>query len=175
MSRLPTSFLHHPMPLGLEPPHRGRGDLIGNRNIPDLRCSLGIEVPQQRLELREALYSRPPQAETAGNRAEIGAAEDRAAVVETVLTQLVDFRPVSAVVENAYQHAHAMPLEGLKLLNVHDQAAVAFDQHDLAIVLGGRDADRNRDRIADRAELPHDVELLWPAAAHVGLKIRLVA
>src|SRR5262245_9423320 len=106
--------LHHAMPLGLESPHRGRGDLIGNRNIPDFRRALGIEVPHQRLELREVLDRRPPQAETAGDRTEIGAAKDCAAVVEPILTQLVDFRPVGAVVENAYQHAHAMPLESLK-------------------------------------------------------------
>src|SRR5258706_12563223 len=107
------------MPLGLEPPHGGRGDLIGNRNIPDLRRALGIEVPHPRLKLREVLDGRPPQAETAGDRAEIGAAEDRAAVVEAILAQLVDFRPVGAVVENAYQDAHAMPPESLNILDVH--------------------------------------------------------
>jgi hypothetical protein len=92
-----------------------------------------------------------------------------AAVVEAVLAQLVDLRAVGAVVEHADQEPDAVPLDGLELLDVHDEAAVAFDQHDLAVVLGGGDADGDRDRIADRAELQHDVELLGLAAAHMGL------
>src|SRR5262249_21398498 len=90
-------------PFGLEPPHSRRGDVIGNRHIPDLRRSLDVEVAHQRLELRESRNRRPPQAETASDRAEIGAAEDCLPIVEAVLAQLVGLRPIGAVIKHAYQ------------------------------------------------------------------------
>jgi hypothetical protein len=47
--------------------------------------------------------------------------------------QFVDLRPISAVVEHADQQLEPMALDRLEFLDVHQQAAVALEQHYLAV------------------------------------------
>src|SRR6266702_2666875 len=68
-----------------------------------------------------------------------------------------------------------MALHHLELLDMHQQAAVALEQHDFAVVFCRSDADRKRDPVADRAEFPDRVIVLRPAPAHRGMEIGLVS
>ena len=117
----------------------------------------------------------PRRSETLCDRGEVGTAEHRLAVVEPILPQLVDLGAIGAVVEHADQHLQPVPPQCFQLLDVHEQAAVALDQHDLAVLPRGGDAERDGDGISDGAELPQHVEILRPAPAHMRLEIGLVA
>jgi hypothetical protein len=60
-----------------------------------------------------------PRRYARSDRGEVGAAEDRAAVVDAVGAQFVDLRPISAVVEHADQQLEPMALDRLEFLDVH--------------------------------------------------------
>ena len=111
----------------------------------------------------EIAHLRAAQAEAAGNRLERRPAEDGAAVVDAVGAHLVDLRAIGAVVQDADQDAQAVALERLQLLDVHEQAAVALDQHDAAVApepAGGGHAHGERQAVADGAELADRHEAL---------------
>ena len=118
------------------------------------------------------------QAEAARDVFECGPAEHRQAVVEAVGAQLVKLRAVSAVVHRADQDAISLTLERLELLDVEQEPAVAFEQHDLALAAlpaRGRDAKRIREAVADRAELADRRVALRRPADHLGGEISLMA
>ena len=64
------------------------------------------------------------------------------AIGKSVHPHLVNFRAVGAVVQDDNQHLQAVTRDRLQFLNVHDQAAVAVDQQQLAVFARRRDADR---------------------------------
>ena len=66
----------------------------------------------------------------------------------------------------------------LELLDVEQQPAVAFEQHDLAVAAlpaRSRDAERIRQAVADRAEFADRGVALRRPAAHLGVEIGLMA
>jgi hypothetical protein len=67
-----------------------------------------------------------------------------------------------------------MALHHLELLNMHQQAAVALEQHDLAVVFRRGDTDGERNTVADRAEVPNRVIVLRSSSAHGGMEIGLM-
>jgi len=73
------------------------------------------------------------QPEAACDVVERGPAEHSQAVVEAVGAQFVKLRAVSAVIHGADQDPEALALERLELLDVEQEPAVAFEQHDLAV------------------------------------------
>ena len=68
-----------------------------------------------------------------------------------------------------------MAPDRLELLHVHHQAAVAIEEHDLPVGTRGRYAHRERDSIADRAELADGEELLLRPRRHLRKEPRAVA
>src|SRR5262249_41199830 len=91
--------------------------------------------------------------------------------------QLVKLRAVSAVVHRADQDAIAVTLERLELLDMEQEPAVAFGQHDLALVAlpaRRRNPERIRQTVADRAELADGRVALRRPATHLGVEIGLM-
>src|SRR5579864_4107043 len=86
-------------------------------------------------------------------------------------------RAVAAVVHRADQDAKALTLERLELLDMEQESAVAFEQHDLAVAAlpaRRRDPNRIRQAVADGAEFTdRGVAFRWPAA-HLGVEIGLM-
>src|SRR5262245_63644497 len=74
------------------------------------------------------------QVEAASDLFERGPAEHGQAVVEAVGAQLVELRAVSAVVHCTDQDAKSLTLDRLEFLDMEQEPAVAFEQHDLALM-----------------------------------------
>ncbi len=108
------------------------------------------------------------QAEAGGGGGEVAAAVDRLLGRDAVGAELVDLGAVAAVVHDRHQHADALAADGLELLDVHQQAAVALDQQHLAVALRRGDADGGGQRRADGAEVVDHVIALGRPALHVG-------
>src|SRR3990172_9913453 len=68
-----------------------------------------------------------------------------------------------------------MALDGFKLLHMHQQAAVAVEQHDGSIRARRRHPHGERDTVADRAELADGEELLLRARGHLRTEPGTVA
>src|SRR5262249_3327943 len=82
------------------------------------------------------------------------------------------------VVNRADQVAISLALERLELLDIEEEPAVAFEQHDLAVAAlpaRGRNAERIRQAIADRAEFTDRRVALRRPATHLAVEIGLVA
>src|SRR5262249_30000010 len=136
------------------------------------------EVGEQLRDYRHIADLVAAQAEAARDIFECGPPEHRQAVVEAVGAQLVKLRAVSAVVHRADQDAKSLALERLELLDMEQEPAVAFEQHDLALAAlpaRGRDPERIRQAVADRAELTHRRVALRRPAAHLGVEVGLMA
>src|SRR5690242_2810239 len=193
---------HQPLTLTLSPQERGEGaqparpashiavpaldgladhrrrNLVGDLDVPYLAFALGSEVGEQFRDSRHIAYLVAAQAEALRDFFERGPAEHGQAVVESIRAQLVKLRTVSAVVHRADQDAIALTLERLELLNMEQQPAVAFEQHDLAIAaLPARSSnpERIRQAIADRPEFADRRVALRRPAAHLGVEIGLMA
>src|SRR5215475_15932189 len=154
------------------------GDLIGDLDVPDFAFALRGEVGEQLRDDRHVADLVAAQAEAAGDVLERGAAEHRQAVVEAVGAQLVEFRAVSAVVHRADQDAISLTLERLELLDMEQEPAVAFEQHDLALAaLPARSGNPERigQAVADRAEFTDRRVALRRPAAHLRVEIGLMA
>src|SRR5262249_57566327 len=85
---------------------------------------------------------------------------------------------VSAVVHRADQDAISVTLERLELLDMEQEPAIAFEQHDLARVAlpaRSRNPERIRQAVADRAEFTHRRVALRRSATHLGVEIGLMA
>src|SRR5260221_354545 len=85
---------------------------------------------------------------------------------------------VSAVVHRADQNAISMTLERLELLDVEQEPAVAFEQHDLALAAlpaRGRNPERIGQAVADRAEFTDRRVALRRPPTHRGVEISLMA
>src|SRR5204863_1546328 len=109
---------------------------------------------------------------------ERGPAEQRQAIVDAVGAQLVKLRAVSAVVHRADQDAKSLTLDRLELLDVEQEPAVAFEQHDLALAAlpaRSRNPKRIRQAVADRAEFTDGRIALRRPATHLGVEIGLMA
>src|SRR5206468_165681 len=92
--------------------------------------------------------------------------------------QLVKLRAVSAVVHRADQDAISLTLERLELLDMEQEPAVAFEQHDLALMAlpaRGRNSKGIRQAVADRAEFTDRRVALRRPATHLGVEIGLMA
>src|SRR5215470_9580314 len=109
------------------------GDLIGDLDVPDFAFALRGEVGEQFWDDRHIAYLVAAQAEAVRDFFERRPAEHGQAVIEAVRAQLVKLRTISAVVHRADQDAIPLTLERLELLNMKQQPAVAFEQHDLAV------------------------------------------
>src|SRR5262245_42668192 len=153
-------------------------DLIGDLDVPDLAFALRGEVGEQLRDDRHVADLVAAQAETARDAFEWGPAEQRQAVVDAVGAQLVELRAVSAVVHRADQDAESLTLERLELLDMEQEPAVAFEQHDLALAAlpaRRRNPDRIRQAVADRAEFTHRRVALRRPATHLAVEIGLMA
>ena len=113
--------------------HDRRRDLVGDLDVPDFAFALRSEVGEQLRDHGHIANFVPAQVEAACDFFERGPAEHREAVVEAVGTQLVKLRAVSAVVHQAHQDAISLTFERLELLDMEQEPAVAFEQHDLAV------------------------------------------
>src|SRR5271170_3061023 len=134
--------------------HRRR-DLVGDLDIPNFAFALGNEVGEQLRNDRHIAYLVAAQAEAARDVFERGPAEHSQAIVEAVRAQLVKLRAVPAVIHRAYQDAKALTLERLQFLDMEQEPAVAFEQHELAIAAlpaRSRNPKRIGQAVADRAE-----------------------
>src|SRR5262252_5898547 len=157
--------------------HRCR-DLIGDLDIPYFAFALRGEVGEQLRDDRHIAYIVAAQAKAACDVFERGPAEHRQAVVEAVGAQLVKLRAISAVVHRADQDAKSLTLERLELLNMEQEPAIAFEQHDLALVAlpaRSRNPKRIRQAVADRPEFTDRRVALRRPAAHLGVEIGLMA
>src|SRR3954451_10580374 len=137
--------------------HRG-GDLVGDLDVPEFGFALGFEVGEQFRDHRYLADLVAAQAEAARDIFQRRAAEHGEMIVDAVGAQLVEFRAVTAVVHGADQDAIALALQRLQLLDVEQQPAVAFEQHDFAAAAlppRGGYAERIAQAVADRAEFTH--------------------
>src|SRR5262249_31943724 len=85
---------------------------------------------------------------------------------------------VSAVVHRADQDAESLTLERLELLDIEQEPAVSFEQHDLALAAlpaRSRNPKRIRQAVADRAEFTDRRVALRRPATHLGVEIGLMA
>src|SRR5207248_9499668 len=96
---------------------------------------------------------------------DVAAAMSRMHWIAARRAELMRLGSVAAVVDDADQQLDAVTLHGLQLLDVLVEAAVAVDQHDLAVVPRRRDADRRRQARTDRTEIERDVVLAGRSAA----------
>jgi hypothetical protein len=108
-------------------------DLIGDLDVPHFAFALRGEVGEQLRDYRHIAYLVAAQAEATSDVFERGPAEHRQAIVEAVGAQLVKLRAISAVVHRADQDAKSLTLERLEFLDMEQEPAVAFEQHDLAV------------------------------------------
>src|SRR6266566_5275378 len=157
--------------------HRCR-DLIGDLDVPYFAFALRGEVGEQLRDSRHIAYLVAAQAEAACDVFECGPAEHSQAIVEAVGAQLVKLRAVSAVVHRADQDAKSLTLERLELLDMEQEPAVSFEQHDLALAAlpaRSRNPKRTRQAVADRAEFSDRRVALGRPAAHLGVEIGLMA
>src|ERR1700747_976817 len=118
------------------------------------------------------------QVEAARDSFERGPAEHSQAIVEAVSAQLVKLRAVSAVVHRADQDAKSLTLERLELLDMEQEPAVSFEQHDLALATlpaRSRNPKRIRQAVAERAGFTDPRGALRPAGKHLGGSTGLVA
>src|SRR5204863_2714238 len=71
-----------------------------------------------------------------------------------------------------------LTLDRLELLDMEQESAVAFEQHDLALATlsaRSRNSERIRQAVADRAELADRRVALRRPATHLGVEIGLMA
>src|SRR3954467_2804492 len=113
---------------------RRRRDLVGDLDVPNFAFALRDEVVEQRRDDRHIANLVAAQAEAARDVFERGPAEHSPAVVDAVGAQLVKLRTVSPGVHRADQDAKSVSLERLELLDMEKEPAVAFEQHDFALV-----------------------------------------
>src|SRR4030095_3800836 len=76
------------------------------------------------------------------------------------------------------QDAKSLTLERLELLDMEQEPAVSFEQHDLALAAlpaRSRNPERIRQAVADRAEFTDRRVALRRPAAHLGVEIGLMA
>src|SRR5437660_4235909 len=157
--------------------HRRR-DLIGDLDVPHFAFALRGEVGEQLRDDRHIADLVAAQAEAASDVFERGPSEHSQAIVDTVGAQLVKLRAVSAVVHRADQDAKSLTLERLELLDVEQEPAVAFEQHDLALAAlpaRSRNPKRIRQAVADRAEFTDRRVALRRPATHLSVEIGLMA
>src|SRR5205807_9858764 len=102
-------------------------------DVPHFAFALRGEVGEQLRDYRHIADLMAAQVEAARDLLERGPAEHGQAVVDAVGAQLVKLRAVSAVVHRADQDAKSLTLERLELLDMEQEPAVAFEQHDLAL------------------------------------------
>src|SRR5262245_4718789 len=112
--------------------HRRR-DLVGDLDVPNFAVALRGEVGEQLRDDRHIADLVAAQVEAARDFFERGPAEHSQAIVDAVGAQLVKLRAVSAVVQRADQDAKSLTLERLEFLDMEQEPAVAFEQHDLAL------------------------------------------
>ena len=125
-----------------------RGNQVVDVHVPQAGGVGGAVFLEQALEFAHLRDGCPAQTEARGDTREIAAAVHGAARIDLVGTELVELGAVSAVVQNGNQHLDALAADRLQLLDVHVEAAVAFDQHDLAVTARGRYADRARQSLS---------------------------
>src|SRR5438045_2472967 len=157
--------------------HRRR-DLVGDLDVPDFAFALRGEVGEQLRDDRYVADLVSAQAEAVRDFFERRPAEHGQAIVDAVGAQLVKFRAISAVVHCADQDAKSLTLERLELLDMEQEPAVAFEQHDLALATlpaRRRDPERIAQAVADRAELTDRRVALRRPATHLGVEIGLMA
>src|ERR1700730_1895964 len=146
-------------------------DLIGDLDVPHFAFALRGEVGEQLWDYRHIAYLVAAQAEAACDVFERGPAEHSQAIVEAVGAQLVKLRTVSAVVHRADQDAVSLTLERLEFLDMEQEPAVAFEQHDLALAAlpaSSRNPKRIGQTVADRAEFTDGRITLRRPANHLG-------
>src|ERR1700720_2478031 len=156
--------------------HRRR-DLIGDLDVPHFAFALRGEVGEQLRDYRHIAYLVAAQAKATCDFFERGPAEHRQAIVEAIAAQLVKLRTVSAVVHRADQDAKSLTLERLEFLDMEQEPAVAFEQHDLALAAlpaRSRNPKRIRQAVADRAEFTDRRVALRRPAAHRSEEIGLM-
>src|SRR5262252_5986722 len=157
--------------------HRRR-DPVGDLDVPHFAFALRGEVGEQLRDYRHIADLVAAQVEAARDFFERGPAEHSQAIVEAVGEQLVKLRAVSAVVHRADQDAKSLTLERLELLDMEQEPAVSFEQHDLtlaALAARSRDPKRIRQAVADRAEFTHRRVALRRPATHLAVEIGLMA
>src|SRR5271166_4166728 len=157
--------------------HRRR-DLVGDLDVPHFAFALRGEVGEQLRDYRHIAYLVAAQVEAARDFFERGPAEHSQAIVEAVGAQLVKLRAVSAVVHCADQDAKSLTLERLELLDMEQEPAVSFEQHDLALAAlpaRSRNPKRIRQAVADRSEFTDCRVALRRPATHLGVEIGLMA
>ena len=111
----------------------GAVTLIRDLDVPDFAFALRGEVGEQFRDDRHIADLVAAQAEAARDVFERRPAEHSQAIVDAVGAQLVKLRAVAAVVHRADQDAKSAALERLEFLDMEQQPAVAFEQHDLAV------------------------------------------
>src|ERR1700694_157917 len=110
-------------------------------------------LAEEAIELAEAGHLGAVQAKAAGDLRKIAAAGGRMHRVAARSAELMRFRSIAAVVDDADQQLDPVPPQRLEFLDVLVEAAVAVDQQYLAGVSRDGNADRRRQARADGAEI----------------------
>src|SRR5437588_12245224 len=101
-------------------------------------------LAEEAIELAEACHLGAVQAEAAGDLRKITAAVRRVHRVAAGSAELMGFRSIAAVVDDADQQLDPVPPQRLQLLDVLVEAAVAVDQQHLAVASRDGNADCRR-------------------------------
>src|SRR5690349_23474257 len=140
-----------------------REHLVRDVKIPNSRGAAAGQLGERLRQVVELLEGFPRDAEAASDGGEVAVAEDRAFFWQALGAEFVDLRPVGAVVDDDDEDVELVALDGLELLYVHHQAAIAVEEDDALVRARGRDAHGEGDAVADRAEFADRHELLLRA------------
>src|SRR2546422_5711400 len=117
----------------MDPTEVARRDQVVDMDVPQRGAILCLVVAEQSLELTQARHLGAAETEPPRNLSEVAAAMGRVQGIDAMGPELMRFRPIPAVVDDADQQFDALAPHGLQLLDVLIEAAVAVDQHNLAI------------------------------------------
>jgi len=109
----------------------------------------------------------PGDAEPVGNGREIGPPEHRAVIRKAVGAQLVDFRAIGPVIDGEDDHPQPVAADRLKFLNMHQQAAVAVEQHHWLLRPCRGHPHGKADAVADGAEFANGQEMRLRPRRHM--------
>src|SRR6516164_8240837 len=140
----------------VDPTEVARRDQVVDMYVPKRGLILGQVLAKQSFELTQARHLGAAETEPARYLGEVAPAVGRVHGVAAVGPEFMRFGPIPTVVDDADQQLDVVAPHSLQLLDVLIKAAVAVDQHDLAVVTGCGDADRRGKTGPDRAEIDRD-------------------
>ena len=137
-------------------------------HIPKAGAIAALVGLKHRAHLAERAHGLAAYAKTIGYTCQIAAAMNDNAGINIASAEFVDFRAIAAIIDDRHQEFGAMTARSFQFLDMHQQAAIAFNQQHLAILTRSCHANRRRQAIADGAEITDHMITFRRAALQIG-------